>query len=156
MEEKEREAKIAAMSAEVEQKGPGANCPSCGLLNPKDALTCRVCGARLFEGNRTKKEKAKKEKDQKRAEKQGAKKVKKEKKEKKPVKKEKAPRKLKYPFDTLTAKGQSFTVPHSEAKAGKVTVYENIQVLAREYGQRHDVKFEVSEEEGKKVLVKRI
>lgn len=75
---------------------------------------------------------------------------------KKRAKKERASKKagLKYPFDSLS-KGQSFTIPHADAKAGKVTVRKNVRRLAYEYGKLHGVKFEV-EKKGSRVLCTRI
>jgi Zn/Cd-binding protein ZinT len=76
---------------------------------------------------------------------------------KKEAKKEKAAKKagLKYGFDTLNP-GQKFTIPHADKKAGKVTVRENVRVLAYEYGKRHGMQFRVEEVEGKKVQVTRV
>ncbi len=46
------------------------------------------------------------------------------------------PTALKYPFATIE-KGGKLVVEGADAPAGKVTRYENVRILAKEYGQRH-------------------
>jgi hypothetical protein len=62
---------------------------------------------------------------------------------------------LKYPFDQLE-KGKSFTIENAQEMEGKVTRRENVRVLAFEYGNRNDMRFEVSKIEGTKCKVTRI
>jgi hypothetical protein len=63
--------------------------------------------------------------------------------------------KLKYSFDQL-AMGKSLTIEDADKPAGKVTVRENVRVLAYEFGLRHGMKFKVSPIEEGKCTVTRI